>query len=75
MARMAASVSAYAVSRTRFAWGAIFSARARNSTPLMPGIRWSATSRATGSPRRTICSTMPSPASPESASRTRWRAP
>ncbi len=41
--------------------GHLQSAWARNSTPLIPGMRWSATSSATGSPRRTICSTMPEP--------------
>jgi hypothetical protein len=39
MARIAASVSAYAVSRARLASGKSLAASSRNSTPVMRGIR------------------------------------
>src|ERR1035441_2386892 len=51
MARMAASVSAYAVRSTRFASGNIVMACCRKSTPVMPGIRWSERKSAMGSLR------------------------
>ena len=48
---MAASVSAYAVSRTFFASGYSSPASSKNSTPVVRGIRWSTRRSATASPR------------------------
>ena len=71
MARIAASVSAYAVSSTRLASGTTSIASSRNSTPVMPGMRWSASSTATSSPRSTNSFTASSASGPDSARTTR----
>ena len=51
IARIAASMSEYAVSRTRRASGYTSRVRASTSPPSMPGIRWSLMTIASASPR------------------------
>jgi hypothetical protein len=71
IARIAASVSAYAVSRTRLASGTTSIARSRKSTPVVPGIRWSASSSAVVSPRSLNSRSASSADGPDSARTTR----
>ena len=53
IAAIATSVSAYAVSSSRLACGASCSDSPSSSIPVISGIRWSLTIRATGSARST----------------------
>lgn len=71
MASIAASVSAYAVSSTRRAAGKMSIAASRNSTPVISGIRWSASSSATCSPRSLTSRSASSASGPEEARSTR----
>ena len=66
---IAASVSAYAVSSSRLESGESFSASLRNSTPDMPGIRWSTRKSATGVPRRANSRPLRAPRGPTWPSR------
>src|SRR5215203_161807 len=75
MARMAASVSAYAVSNTRLASGKISMASPRNSTPDISGIRWSTRNRPTDVLRSFRARTISSAVLPESALSTRYWSP
>ncbi len=75
MARMATSVSAYAVRRTRRASGASSSEAARSSIPVIVGIRWSETMRASGVSRRARRRMTSRAAVPESAARTVYSVP
>ncbi len=75
MALIAAFVSAYAVSKARFAPGKISMASCRNCTPSMRGMRWSASSKATLSLRTFNCFRRLSAPSGESLPITRYSAP
>ncbi len=67
MASIAAVVSAYAVSSTRRAVGYRSMACSRNSMPFIVGIRKSASSTATRSPRSFISRSASSACGPDSA--------
>src|SRR3954465_6557725 len=75
MAAIAASVSAYAVSRTRLASGTTVRASTRYSVPGIPGMRWSAISSATWSPRARSWRSVSSASAPGGARTPRWRSP
>src|ERR1700683_9258 len=75
MALIAAFVSAYAVSKARFAPGKIPIACCKNCTPSMRGMRWSASSNATLSLRNCSCFNRSSAPSGESLPNTRYSAP